>query len=48
MVISFAIGTPITGFQIIGAVLVILGVIIASGLVGIQKRNTEKKVPNVI
>ena len=43
MVISFAIGTPITVFQIIGAVFVILGVITASGLVVIQKRNTKKK-----
>jgi drug/metabolite transporter (DMT)-like permease len=48
MVISFVIGTPITVFQIIGVVLVILGVITASGLGVVQKRDTEKKVPNVI
>lgn len=31
MIISFAVGTPIKVFQVIGAVLVILGVLTASG-----------------
>jgi len=35
MIISFVIGTPITVFQIIGAVLVILGVLTASGVINI-------------
>ncbi|TCZ73790.1 EamA/RhaT family transporter [Paenibacillus albiflavus] len=40
MIISFAIGTPITVFQIIGAVLVILGVITASGVMIIPSKRT--------
>ncbi|WEK53741.1 MAG: EamA family transporter [Candidatus Cohnella colombiensis] len=39
MIISFAIGTPIKTFQVIGAVLVILGVITASGRISIPKLN---------
>ncbi|MBC6976069.1 EamA family transporter [Bacillus sp. Xin] len=43
MIISFAIGTPITVFQIIGAVLVILGVVTASGILSIPKHNIEEQ-----
>jgi drug/metabolite transporter (DMT)-like permease len=46
MIISFVIGTPITVFQIIGAMLVILGVLTASGATIIPKRNTEERVAN--
>jgi drug/metabolite transporter (DMT)-like permease len=42
MIISFAIGTPITVFQIIGAALVIFGVLAASGVISIPKVNSEK------
>ena len=37
MIISFAIGTPITVFQIIGAALVIFGVLAASGVISIPE-----------
>ena len=37
MIISFVIGTPITVFQMIGALLVISGVLVASGLISIPK-----------
>ncbi len=37
MIISFAVGTPIKVFQVIGAVLVILGVLTASGVIRIPK-----------
>lgn len=43
MTISFAIGTPIKVFQIIGAVLVILGVLTASGVMSIPKQNTAER-----
>jgi len=45
MIISIIIGTKITVFQMIGAVLVILGVLTASGLLSIPKHkyNTEKQ-----
>ena len=41
-IISFIIGMPITGFQIIGAFLVIVGVLAASGIISIPKANREK------
>ncbi|CAI6327643.1 MULTISPECIES: DMT family transporter [Bacillus] len=43
MIISFAIGTPIKVFQVIGAVLVILGVLTASGVIRIPKYNTKEQ-----
>ncbi|MGE8207319.1 DMT family transporter [Heyndrickxia sp. NPDC080065] len=43
MIISFAIGTPIRIFQFIGAVLVILGVLTASGLISIPKHNIDQQ-----
>ncbi|MFJ6209239.1 DMT family transporter [Lysinibacillus sp. NPDC092081] len=43
MIISFVIGTPITVFQIIGAMLVIVGVLTASGAIIISKRNTDER-----
>jgi drug/metabolite transporter (DMT)-like permease len=43
MIISFVIGTPITVFQIFGAVLVILGVLTASGVINIPKHHSEKQ-----
>ena len=39
MIISFVIGMPITVFQIIGALLVISGVLVASGLISNPKVN---------
>lgn len=43
MIISFVTGTSITVFQIIGAFLVILGVLAASGIISIPKANREKQ-----
>ncbi len=43
MIISFVTGTPITVFQIIGAFLVIFGVLAASGIISIPKANREKQ-----
>ncbi|MGA9227470.1 MAG: EamA family transporter [Mesobacillus sp.] len=43
MIISFVIGTPITVFQILGAVLVILGVLTASGVIITPKQHSEKQ-----
>lgn len=43
MIISFAVGTPIKVFQVIGAVLVILGVLTASGVIRIPKYNTKEQ-----
>ena len=37
MIISLAIGTPITAFQLIGACLVIAGVLTASGVISFPK-----------
>lgn len=43
MIISFVTGTSITVFQFIGAFLVILGVLAASGIFSIPKANREKQ-----
>ncbi|WP_075982843.1 DMT family transporter [Bacillus massilinigeriensis] len=43
MIISFVTGTPITVFQIIGALLVIFGVLAASGIISIPKASHEKQ-----
>lgn len=43
MVISFIVGTPITVFQIIGAFLVISGVLASSGLISIPMVNYKKQ-----
>ena len=43
MIISFAIGTPIKVFQILGALLVILGVLTSSGVISFPKLNTERR-----
>jgi drug/metabolite transporter (DMT)-like permease len=39
MILSFAAGMPISTFQILGAILVILGVLIASGVFHNSKEN---------
>ena len=43
MIISFVVGTPITIFQMIGALLVISGVLVASGLIRIPKMKNKKQ-----
>ena len=43
MIISFVVGTPITIFQMIGALLVISGVLVASGLIRIPKVKHKKQ-----
>lgn len=43
MIITFAVGTPIKVFQVIGAGLVILGVLTASGVIRIPKYNTKEQ-----
>ncbi|RLQ94607.1 DMT family transporter [Falsibacillus albus] len=42
MLISIALGTPVTIFQIIGVVFVILGVLISSGVMRVAKSKPEK------
>jgi len=48
MIISYVIGTPITVFQIIGAVLVILGVLTASGVISIPKNKYSNEKHSVV
>ena len=43
MAISFVVGTPISVFQMIGALLVISGVLVASGLISIPKGDHKKQ-----
>ncbi|MCC0563665.1 DMT family transporter [Brevibacillus borstelensis] len=43
MIISFAAGTPITFFQMIGAALVIVGVLASSGIFQLPKAHAEKQ-----
>lgn len=43
LILSFAIGTPIKIFQVIGAILVILGVLTASGVISIPKYNPQER-----
>lgn len=43
MIISFAIGTPIQAIQVIGSMLVILGVLTASGVISNPKHITEER-----
>lgn len=48
MIVSFAIGTPITLFQIIGAMFVILGVLAASGIIDIQRITLQKRSKKIV
>ncbi|MGV3465180.1 MAG: DMT family transporter [Heyndrickxia sp.] len=43
MIISFVIGTPIKVFQILGALLVILGVLTSSGVISLPKPKAERQ-----
>ncbi|PAD26536.1 EamA family transporter [Niallia circulans] len=43
MIISFAIGTPIKVFQILGALLVLLGVLTSSGVISLPKSKAERR-----
>lgn len=43
MMISFATGTPVSVFQMIGTVFILLGVLTASGIITIPKHHTEKR-----
>lgn len=43
VIISFAIGTPIKMFQVIGSMLVILGVITASGFINLPRHITQER-----